>query len=49
VEDGTIMSMPPLSADADGRVSAEFTRLHLGPAYGILWKPADSPVAAGSA
>jgi hypothetical protein len=40
IEDGSIRSTPPLVADASGRVSAEFTRLHLGPAYGIVWSPA---------
>lgn len=40
VEDGSIKAMPPLVADAAGRVSAEFARLHLGPAYGIVWSPA---------
>lgn len=49
IEDGSIRSTPPLKADAAGRVSAEFTHLHLGPAYGVVWSPAASPNAARSA
>jgi hypothetical protein len=45
VEDGTIKSASPLTSDASGRVSAEFTRLHPGPAYGIVWTSAESPAA----
>jgi hypothetical protein len=46
VEDGSVRSTPPLTADASGRVSAEFTHLHLGPAYGVIWSPAGSAPAA---
>jgi hypothetical protein len=45
VADGTVMSAPPLIPDASGQVSAEFARLHLGPAYGIVWRSAESSAA----
>ena len=37
LEDGTVKYAPPLPAEASGVVSAEFTHLHRGLAYGIVW------------